>query len=110
MQILASVSHELQALVIAKKIKEKFYYFGPWTDPQTALANYHVWLAGEKPKEIIPENGLPRKPTPDYPLFAHSNGQWAKKVRGRFHYFGPWSDPQAALEKWVAQKDALLAD
>lgn len=41
----------------------------------------------------------PDKPRPDYPLFPHDSGQWAKKVRGRMVYFGPWSDPQAAIEK-----------
>ena len=51
----------------------------------------------------------PAKPHPDYPLFAHSAGVWAKKIRGRLHYFGPWSDPQAALEKWLREKDYLLA-
>src|SRR5258708_7893933 len=51
----------------------------------------------------------PSKPQKDFPLFAHNNGQWSKKVRGKIHHFGVWADPQAALEKWVAQKDALLA-
>ncbi len=50
----------------------------------------------------------PRRP-PGFPLFCHSNGQWAKKVRGKLVYFGPWSDPPAALEKWLRQKDDLLA-
>src|SRR5450631_4296548 len=51
----------------------------------------------------------PRKPHSDYPLFAHQNGQWAKKVKGRIVFFGVWADPQAALERWLAEKDDLLA-
>lgn len=51
----------------------------------------------------------PSKPHPDFPLFAHATGRWAKKVRQKFHYFGKWDDPQAALEKWLEQKDELLA-
>jgi len=51
----------------------------------------------------------PAKPSADFPLFPHRNGQWAKKVRGKLVYFGPWSDPQAALEKWHRQRDDLLA-
>ncbi len=54
----------------------------------------------------------PAKPRPDFPLFPHANGRWAKKVRGRFIYFGKWSDDLkgvAALSLWVDQKDDLLA-
>ena len=51
----------------------------------------------------------PEKPYPAFPLFAHGNGMWAKRIRGTVRYFGKWADPDAALAKYLAQKDALYA-
>ncbi len=51
----------------------------------------------------------PSKPHPDFPLTAHPNGQWSKKIRGKVHYFGVWADPDAALAEFLRVKDALLA-
>ena len=54
----------------------------------------------------------PQKPRPDFPLFPHRNGRWAKKVRGRFSYFGKVADDpkgEAALQLWVTRRDDLLA-
>ena len=42
-------------------------------------------------------------------MFAHATGQWAKKIRGRLVYFGVWAEPNAALEKYLEQKDYLQA-
>ena len=54
------------------------------------------------------------KPRPDFPLFPHKGtNRWAKKVRGKLHYFGKVfpDDPRGekALQLWADQKDDLLA-
>ena len=54
----------------------------------------------------------PGKPHPDFPLFPHATGRWAKKVRGRFCFFGKVADDpkgEKALLLWIEQKDDLLA-
>src|SRR5215831_9152488 len=51
----------------------------------------------------------PSKPYPDFPLTPHPAGVWCKKLRGQLHYFGPWDDPDAALKKYLEEKDDLHA-
>lgn len=52
----------------------------------------------------------PAKPSPNFPLYAHTSGQWAKRIKGRLCYFGSWRhDPtgQAALEQYEREAQYL---
>ena len=42
----------------------------------------------------------PKKPYPEFPFYAHRNGQWARKVKGKTHFFGTWDDPDAAMQNY----------
>jgi len=53
-----------------------------------------------------------RKPYDDFPLYPHATGRWAKKVRGKTHFFGTTrgdEDGQKALARWKEQQDDLRA-
>jgi len=52
------------------------------------------------------------KPHSDFPLFPHATRRWAKKVRGKRGYFGKIKGDEkgrAALERWLAEKNDILA-
>lgn len=46
----------------------------------------------------------PAKPRPDFPLYAHACGRWAKRIKGRVIYFGPWADWQGSLEQYLRER------
>ena len=51
----------------------------------------------------------PAKPYDDFPLYPHKTRRWAKKIRGKTEYFGPWDDPFGSLATYQTNKDDLEA-
>ena len=46
-----------------------------------------------------PRGVRPEKPYPEFPLYAYPAGMWAKSIWGKKVYFGPWGDPDGALDR-----------
>jgi hypothetical protein len=82
------------------------HYYSPWSDPDAALARYQEETNS---RLRIASPGKPAKPRPDFPLYPHAVGQWAKHIRGVVRHVGPWADPEAALAGGLQQKDDLYA-
>lgn len=51
----------------------------------------------------------PNKPYDEFPLTAHQNGQWCKKIKGKVWFFGVWANPDDALQKYLDEVDEIQA-
>ena len=81
----------------------------PLTPVLTPVLGSALFMARNSSTTRGPKPSKPPKPYKDFPLFAHATGRWAKKIKGRFCYFGPWDDPDAALKLYLHQREDLYA-
>ncbi|NLF68501.1 MAG: hypothetical protein GX575_05530 [Candidatus Anammoximicrobium sp.] len=51
-------------------------------------------------------NGNPDKTYKDFPFSPHDRGHWAKRIRGKLHYFGRWGTSQGNKIVYVDDVDA----
>jgi hypothetical protein len=51
----------------------------------------------------------PAKPYHAFPLTAHNDGQWCKKIHGKVRFFGTWAEPEAALQGYLKMAADLHA-
>jgi integrase len=69
--------------------------------------------AGQDPRRPDSSTAAPRrsptgkKPYKSFPLTPHRNGQFCKKIRGKFYYFGTVADPDQALANYHRHCDGL---
>ncbi|HEY2416171.1 MAG TPA: tyrosine-type recombinase/integrase [Pirellulaceae bacterium] len=76
------------------------------------MTNSSNHSAARKPAKLDPNWRIQWGLHPQFPLFPHWSQRWAKKVRGKLHYFGSVAgDPKGtkALDLWNEQKDDLIA-
>lgn len=52
----------------------------------------------------------PSKSSPDFPLFSHVGGQWAKKIPGRMHCFGAGSEIHRHIFRWLSPPPDNILD
>ncbi|MCI0643206.1 MAG: site-specific integrase [Gemmataceae bacterium] len=65
-----------------------------------------------KPRRRKAAHDRPKKPYPDFPLYAHPLGYWSKKIRGKIINFGRWGrvkDGKLTRVEGDGWKDALEA-
>ena len=82
---------------------ESLQYF-PWTKHSSSVARNKLMATSkrERRKKLS-------KPYPSFPLTAHNNGQWCKKICGKVCFFGVWDDPKEALERYLREAADLHA-
>ena len=57
----------------------------------------------------VKKSKKPSKPYAEIPLTTHAKGQWCKKIRWKVHFFGVRSYSDAALRKYLDERDDLQA-